>query len=264
MLSEIGGFGGFIEIFAECLNFFMSEFTILLDTEETVINIDNLNFNYWENNRKATIIREANEIMNPPKIRNKNKKIINSKVNSKQSSIYQILLKDKVDIYKICNEDAKSEVLTCKNNLKNKNFFNSKDKNDFNNKKSKKFMSSISLFDVNNNEIGFENKEFYYKNIDDSKKEEVKKSIDKLETKNKEIKSKHINKQEFSFLNYIYYFLCCTNNPKIKYYENFRRQIISEENMIQNHFNIYKLLQVCKLKNLNPFEIKNLHQNICL
>ena len=112
--------------------------------------------------------------------------------------------------------------------------------------------------------MGFKNKDYYCKSVADSKNEEAKKSIDKLETNNKEINLKHINKQDFSFLKYIYYFLCCQNNPKIKYYENFRRQIISEENMIQNHFNVYKLLQVCELKNINPFEIKSLDQNICI
>jgi hypothetical protein len=263
-MRDIGGIGGCIDIFAQFLNFFMSKFIILLDTEETVINIDNLNFNSWENNKKATIIRKASELMNPPKIRSNNNKIINSKVNNRQSSIYQILLKDKVDIYKICNEDAKSEVLTYKNNFKEKKYFNTKDKNDSNNKKSKISMNSMSLFDLNNYKLGFQNKEYSCKNIIDSKNEDAKKSIDKLETKNKEINSKHINKQDLSILKYIYYFLCGKSNPKIKYYENFRSQIISEENMIQNHFNIYKLLQVCDLKNLNPFEIKSLDQNTCL
>ena len=264
LMRDIGGFGGFINLFAQFLNYFMSKFIILLDTEETVINIDNLNFNYWENNKKATIIRRANELMNPPKIRSKNTKIRNSKVNSRHSSIYQILLKDKVDIYKICNEDAKSEVLTYKNNFKEKSFNNSKDKNDNNNKKSKKLMNSIYLFDVKNNKMDSQSKEYYFKNDFDSKNEDAKRSIDGLETKNRENKFKPINKQKFSFLKYIYYILCGKNNPKIKYYENFRSQIISEENMIQNHFNIYKLLQVCDLKNLNPFEIKSLDQNNCL
>jgi len=264
LMRDIGGFGGFINLFAQFLNFFMSKFTILLDTEETVINIDNLNFNHWENNKRATIIRKASEIMNPPKIRSNNKKNTNSKANKRQSSISQILLKDKVDIYKLFNEDVKSEILTYKNNLKDKSIFNIKDKNSFNNKKCKIYMNSISSFEVNNNKMGLENKEYSGKNIIDSKNECAKRSIDKLETKNKEIKFKHINKQKFTFLKYIYYILCCKNNSKIKYYENFRTQIISEENMIQNHFNIYKLLQVCELQNLNPFEIKSLNQNNCL
>jgi len=266
LLSDIGGFGECIEIFAQLLNFFMGNFTILLDTEETVINIDNLNFNYWDHNKTKTIKIAANEIMNLPKIRSNNKKIINSNINNKQSSIYQILLKDKVDIYnKICNENSKSENITFKNNLKGNNFYNRKDKNNINNnKKNEIFMDCKSLFEVKNNKMGFDNKEHSDKNIIDSKDEYVKKSIDDLETKNKEIKSMPINKPEFSFLKYIYYKLCCKNNSKIKYYEIFRTQIISEENMIQNHFNIYKLLQVCKLKNLNPFEIKSLDHNTCL
>ena len=165
LMRDIGGFGGFINLFAQLLNYFMSKFIILLDTEETVINIDNLNFNYWENNKKATIIRRASELMNPPKIRSKNTKNMNSKENSRHSSIYQILLKDKVDIYKICNEDAKSEILTYKNNFKEKSFITSKDKNDFINKKNKILMNSMYLFEVNNNKMGSKNKECYYINM---------------------------------------------------------------------------------------------------
>ena len=262
LLSEIGGFGGCIEIFAQFINFFICNFIILLDTEETVINMDNLNFNLCNYKSEAIIKRKGSEIINPPKIRNNNKK--NTKVNNKQSSIYQILLKDKVDIYKICNEGAKSENLSYQNKFKNKNLFNTKEKNNINNKKNEIFMNSISQFDKNNNKMGFENKVFSDKNIIDSKNEYVSKSIDKLETKNKGIKRKHTIKQEFSLLKYVYYILCCKNNPNIRYYQNFRIQIISEENMIQNHFNIFKLLQVCKIKNLYPLEINSLNKNICL
>ena len=46
--------------------------------------------------------------------------------------------------------------------------------------------------------------------------------------------------------------ICCgKNNPKIKYYENLRTQIISEENIIQNHLDIYKLVKVCQIENTN-------------
>ena len=61
----------------------------------------------------------------------------------------------------------------------------------------------------------------------------------------------------------IYIIFCKSNNPKINFYETFRTQIISEENMIQNHLNIYKLLKKNNIKNLNPFNFKNQdHKNI--
>ena len=72
-------------------------------------------------------------------------------------------------------------------------------------------------------------------------------------------KYKPIVKQNFTFMQYIYFVICCKRkNPKMSYYESFRTQVISEENLIQNHFNIFKLLSLCKIENLNPFEIKSI------
>ena len=42
--------------------------------------------------------------------------------------------------------------------------------------------------------------------------------------------------------------LCGKNNPYISYYEDFRAKLISEENIIQNYIDVYKLLEVNKLK----------------
>ena len=59
-------------------------------------------------------------------------------------------------------------------------------------------------------------------------------------------------------LSYVLYLINPKNkNPKINFYKSFRINIISEENLIQNHFDIYKLLKVCNVEILNPFELKN-------
>ena len=86
-----------------------------------------------------------------------------------------------------------------------------------------------------------------------------------FETKVQEEEYKPLLKQNFTLYNYIFYlFACKLNNPKIKYYEIFRKEVISEENLIQNHINIFKLLKVCKIENFNPFKIKNINNNaIC-
>ena len=61
---------------------------------------------------------------------------------------------------------------------------------------------------------------------------------------------KPIEKQQFNWFKYLGYMICCgRNNPKIQYYEEFRAQIISEESLIQNHLNVYRLLKVCKIEN---------------
>ena len=101
--------------------------------------------------------------------------------------------------------------------------------------------------------------------ISDSKSmSESIKDSNELETEKKQEKYKPILKQNFTWCNYFYFLLTCkSGNPKISYYENFRTQIISEENIIQNHLNIFKLLKVCKIDNIDPFKVKNLNNIIC-
>ena len=83
--------------------------------------------------------------------------------------------------------------------------------------------------------------------IDTDKYKSKNKSKNKNKNKNKNIKSK--KKQNFNWFDYILYMICCgKNNPKIQYYEDLRAQIISEENIIQNHLNVYKLLKVCQIE----------------
>ena len=67
---------------------------------------------------------------------------------------------------------------------------------------------------------------------------------------------KPIEKQNFNWFNYLYYIILCRkNNPKMKYYEDFRAQIISEENLIQNHLNVYKIFKSFNLE--NPHNLLN-------
>ena len=102
LLSNIGGISSFICILALFINDFVSNFIILLDTEELVINIDKQNYKKDQIQHKPTILRKASEILNPPKFKAKIKNSNNNNnANTKQSSIIQILLKDKIDLSKI-------------------------------------------------------------------------------------------------------------------------------------------------------------------
>ena len=86
-----------------------------------------------------------------------------------------------------------------------------------------------------------------YKSKNRSKNKSYNKYKNKYKNKNKNIKSK--KKQNFNWFEYILYLICCgKNNPKIQYYEDFRAQIISEENIIQNHLDVYKLLKACQIE----------------
>ena len=58
---------------------------------------------------------------------------------------------------------------------------------------------------------------------------------------------KSTKKNGFTWFKYIWYiFHCGKNNPKISYFYNFRIKIISEENIIQNYFDMNKLLKITK------------------
>ena len=337
ILSDIGGIGSITLIIAQGINFLVSNFIILLDTEDLVLNIETMNFGKQELNRRPTIFRKKNEIMIPPKkqiINNNNNDKLN---NSQQSSNYQRILKEEKNIeqnnhldddlsfgnkmnfikkndslshylkhkYKIIKEEL---ILDLKNN-ENKEKINNKEKN--NKDIDKYYKKGFEFYKRNNKEtikekILEKEKRVYNKNINDSKyirinseiknfnnekenisgeiirKENKKKKkinynegIEKVinnsiirtnefhnlekknsindENKDKE-SDKSIKKQNFIWFNYFYYLICCgKNNPKIQYYEDFRTHIISEENIIQNHLNIYKLLKACRIEKPSNF-----------
>ena len=250
----------------------MIYFIILLDTEELVINMDKQNYKKEQFKYKPTILRRASEILNPPKFKTKskyNKNEINNSIN-KQSSVIHILIKDKINLSKISNNrNARSEILN-DSYQKRKEEFNS-NKN-LENKNSIKINNNFITQFNNENDIYNDNKEDLAqsseKKIEDSKSMSFKYSSNDLITEARDNKNKPIKKQNFKWYNYIYYSLtlsfCWKSiNPKIHFYVNFRRQIISEENMIQNHLNIYKLINHCKLEHFDPFSFKNKEVVIC-
>ena len=49
--------------------------------------------------------------------------------------------------------------------------------------------------------------------------------------------------------------ICCgRNDKKIAYYETFRSKLISEENIIQNYLDIYRLLKINNIPNRSLFD----------
>ena len=241
LISNIGGIQQFISTLVEFINDFVIYFIIVLDTEELVINIDKQNFKKEQIQYKPTILRKANEILNQPKLKakSKNNKNNNNSNNAiiKQSSVIQILPKDKLDLSKISNNlKARSETLK-----------------DCYQKRKEKFNLNKNLQKISNNfitQFNIEEEQSSEKNIVDSINMTFKYSANDLITEARDKKNDPITKQNITWLNYTYYSfilsICCKSiNPKIYFYENFRRQIISEENIIQNHLNIYKLIKHC-------------------
>ena len=60
------------------------------------------------------------------------------------------------------------------------------------------------------------------------------------------------HRKKFNFWNYFVYKICCgKKNSKLKVYEDFRMKIISEEQLIKNHLNIYNLLKDSEIAEIN-------------
>ena len=96
LLSDIGGLGSFVFLISIFINSFVTDFIILLDTEELVLKIDKNNFRKQNLSLKPTILKKVSEVLNPPKlkIRNNTNKD-NNNLNNQQSSIFKIFIKTK-------------------------------------------------------------------------------------------------------------------------------------------------------------------------
>ena len=264
LLSNIGGIESFLSFIASLINSLVVNYIILLDTEELVLNTDKINFKKVNINSKPTILKKASQIFNPPpksKILQKNSfKKFNTINNKQQSSIIQILLKDKSNISKLSNKmniEAKSEPFS-------KIYQNNYEVNLNKEKSNKGLNNNLSIkdsMDKYNIKLNTEKNNIDSKSMSLSLSQHIKVSKTK---NNKEEGIKPITKQNFTWFNYLFYILTFElKNPKISYYENFRKEVISEENIIQNHINIFKLLRACKIENLDPFSVKNTNKNIC-
>ena len=71
----------------------------------------------------------------------------------------------------------------------------------------------------------------------------------KITNKNSEYEETQGNYKEFNFFKYYlgYMFCCKRKNKTLNYYKNFRIKIISEENIINNYFDIYNLFLNSKI-----------------
>jgi hypothetical protein len=56
-----------------------------------------------------------------------------------------------------------------------------------------------------------------------------------------DMEKRPLEKQNFHWYKYLRYLICCKDDKIIRYYEDFRAKIISEENIIQSYLDIYKL-----------------------
>ena len=251
LLSNIGGLGSFILLVGLFINSFFSYYVILLDTQDLIFRIEELNIVKGKKISKPIILlkekekEKEKEIIFQIKNYHKNK----NNNNTLQNSNYPLFKDDR-------NENEKS-LEPCNMFIINKN------KSKINN--GKKYSCSY----LENNRILTEYKKIkpskFHKSISDNRinKINLEKSFFEIKDKNNKVIQRPIKKEKFSWCSYILYIvLFKSKNNKIKFYENFRAQILSEENLVQNNFDIYKLLEYCNIKRINPFEINRIKKNI--
>ena len=229
LLSDIGGISSIIMTVAYYINLFANHYIILLNTEELIINTHDVNFpDKRKLHRKPTFLKEIHQKENPPKRQNviQQKNFNNSKQDSESIKI------EEMNNYPIQRTIDRNKSTISNSNRKLK-YVNENKKLSQRNK-----MKNKRQIETNGD----------YINIDD-KVNDKNKSIEdeKYENKNNEDdkEKSQIMKQNFNWFKYMWYIIsCCSNNKMIKHYENIRENLISEENIIQNYFDIYNLLHI--------------------
>ena len=230
VLSNIGGLGSFILLIGFFINSLISYYVIILDTQALIFSSEEKNFD------KVKLIKKPITLEKEINFQIKNNMINNTL----QNSNYLLIKNDKVENEKITDPFN----LFISNKNKNKNKINNSKKNSISyltNNKIKKECKKVnhikmpkSNSNVRINKINLENAFF------------------EIRDKNNNIIQKPIKKEKISWFSYILYIcLFKRKNSKIKYYENFRAQILSEENLMKNNFDIYKLLDYCNLNRFN-------------
>ena len=257
VLSDIGGISSIVVTLAYFINLLINNYVILLDTEECVLNTDKCNYQRGETFKKPTIMRKRKDILFPPKrvYGSTGRNNYAEDPQEQQSSNYQRLMKDGVDIYQNNNiKDEKAEQymnIYLKRNNMLKNYYQ-------NNKESKE--GSTSANNPQNTRriysrrgLHYYNRKDYLENISNYKREKTFKNPnienkENLDNNDSDNKYRIIEKQNFTWIKYVWFMITCgKSDKKIAYYETFRAKLISEENIIQNYLDIYKLL---KLNNL--------------
>ena len=216
-LGYIGGLSNALIFVSLLINSLVSNYIKLLDMEDLTLKLE-------LNGQPKKLFKKSSQLMFPPKRQfyyNKSKDEDNIYNSSNLSSNYQRLVKDGINIckkksnidYEINFNDDKTEMY--------KGIFEKRNKilDEGNNKNRKNDYETYKIKSSNNN-MNTDKKDDYNDN-------------DKL-----------IEKQNFTWFQYLGYMISCKrNNDKILYYENLRKELLSEENIIKNHFELKSILQ---------------------
>ena len=264
ILSDIGGISSIVLTIVAIINLLIHNFIVILDTEDLALNSEQENYiNQRDISRKPTIFRKANNVMCPPRRPYQVRKMPYGNDRQPPSSNYQRLMKDGIDIY---NNNIPKEEKT--EQYKNSYLKRINSNNKFNstyeiNKEgyyqgdinmSQQSQQSFRPFSGNRNQLY--NRGKYKLGFNDNRDTYTRTYKDDITSEKKEgDEDKPLEKQNFNWCKYLGYLICCgRNDKKITYYEDFRAKLISEENIIQNYMDIYKLLKVCNIPKRDFFK----------
>ena len=261
ILSDIGGISSIVLTIASILNLLIHNFIVILDTEDFALNMEQDNYGGREMSQRPTIFKKANQIMNPPRrpYQARKQSYANDQ-QQQQSSNYQRLMKDGVDIYPNANSrDEKTEqyknMYTKRNNLVNRK--NEGNKISYMQPNNSRGASGYGGYGSNSAK-GLNNMGNYGRQGRDTYNTMSKQLKDDATTEKRDddLENRPLEKQNFHWCKFLGYLICCgRNDEKMKYYEDFRAKLISEENIIQNYLDTYKLLKHCDIKK-NVFNSK--------
>ena len=232
IMSDIGGLSRVVLIIAIFINTLVSNYIILLDTEDLSLSI-NKDENEKIRRIRPTIYRKINLLIHPPRRQyvyreSKNSNTIN---NNQQSSNLQRFMKEDINIYQ--NNSLEYERTEKIKYTKRNNYFNRKKCNDINKDENSEKIDKI-IKQTNNNAY---RRRFEVRNKNNLNEKNYSDQFT-IEQKEEDF-CPPIEKQNFSWFQYIKYMIYCSkNSPTISYYEEFRAKIISEESIIKNHLNL--------------------------
>jgi hypothetical protein len=206
ILSDIGGINSIVLVIAHIINFFVTDYIILLDTEHLFLNIDKDNF-HRSLDRKTSIYKQINSIRFPPRRVYRKQNNQNAQVSN-----YQRLMKEGINIYQSTeskednkeeNKNAPKKIPVKKRNIHGdmrykKNIMRERNpNNDQNQAQITQSRNKNDLNTVNNNLVTITN-------INSDNK------IIKLEKTKTVVKNKHdvvipFGKQDFTYCDYIKY-----------------------------------------------------------
>ena len=240
ILSDIGGINTIVLTIVSVLNLLIHNFIVILDTEKLALNLEQENYKSRSDLTKGpTILRKANKVMSPPRKSNIKRKF--SGLIQKQSTNIHKLMKsgEEISSNKISNEE---NVGNFRNIIRKKSNLFNLETNQVTKDNTENIQSITSLSNIRGNK--------YRGTYNQSRETLPKVIIDEINSEKKEEnESKPLEKQNFNWCKYLGHLICCKKkDKKLIYYEEFREKLISEENIIQNYMDIYKLLKICNVK----------------